>query len=162
VPAVSVYMDYVTFSCCLMRVVEWSVSMERGEARLCLVWIHLHGRSYESTICILFRWFPWWRRAVDLLKSVLCLVFVECSATADAWFSSLVSLMWSDILVKTWRPSWPYHMSVVSCERPAFKIRSFLFLEDLKMDIILLTVFWIVLVSPTSSSLEMQLVVSWM
>jgi hypothetical protein len=34
-----------------------------------------------------------------LSKSVLCLVAVECSATCNCWFSSLVSLMCSEVLV---------------------------------------------------------------
>jgi hypothetical protein len=39
-----------------------------------------------------------------LLKLMLCFVSMECSATTDHWFSSLVCLMCSEILVDVWWP----------------------------------------------------------
>jgi hypothetical protein len=66
---------------------------------------------------LLFRWLPWWCRDCRsgywlwvLSKSMLCFVSVECLATADCWFSSLVLLICSEIMVGTGWPDWLMHL----------------------------------------------------
>lgn len=68
---------------------------------------------------------------------VLCFYSAEYLATADHHFSSLVSLMHSEILVDIWRPfGWctPCHMSSGSYKLSVFLVRSCLTFVVLKWD----------------------------
>lgn len=44
-----------------------------------------------------------------LSQMMLCSVSLEYSATAICWFSSLVSLMCSKVLIDMWQPIWPMY-----------------------------------------------------
>jgi hypothetical protein len=59
-------------------------------------------------------WYVWMLTMTsDHLKSVLCMVCIKCSATANHWFFSLASPTCSDILMEMWRSDYdPQFVSV--------------------------------------------------
>jgi hypothetical protein len=100
------------FSGCLPReVVGWMPWLKTGEARLCLICIRLRGWSCGGvviSVASLMMSGPW-VRMLAVTSVEVGVVFSCCRAFGYIWplFSSLVSLMCSEMLVEMWRRVWP-------------------------------------------------------